>query len=261
MGAKTVLAVAAHPDDIEFVMAGTLLQLADVGWELHYFNLANGCCGSKTLGREACASVRLAEAQAAAAAMSATFHPPICDDMEVFYTTPLLARVAAVVRQIQPAIILTHSPIDYMEDHQNAARLAVGAAFVRGVPNFQSSPPVLSYDAPVAIYHAQPHGNRDPLGDLVRPRFFVDVTSKRSFKRELLGMHASQASWLDDTQALGSCLDTMEDFNREVGKMSFMYELAEGWRRHAHLGFAHADFEPLEGALTSCGCIDLDIPL
>ena len=43
----TALAIAAHPDDIEFVMAGTLLRLAETGWSIHYFNIANGCCGSK----------------------------------------------------------------------------------------------------------------------------------------------------------------------------------------------------------------------
>jgi LmbE family N-acetylglucosaminyl deacetylase len=41
-----VLAAAAHPDDIEFMMAGTLLRLKDAGCEIHLWNLANGCCGS-----------------------------------------------------------------------------------------------------------------------------------------------------------------------------------------------------------------------
>ena len=47
-----VLAAAAHPDDIEFMMAGTLLRLGDAGCEVHLWTLANGCCGSNTLGRE-----------------------------------------------------------------------------------------------------------------------------------------------------------------------------------------------------------------
>jgi LmbE family N-acetylglucosaminyl deacetylase len=41
-----VLAAAAHPDDIEFMMAGTLLRLKDAGCEIHLWNLANGCYGS-----------------------------------------------------------------------------------------------------------------------------------------------------------------------------------------------------------------------
>jgi len=61
------LAVAAHPDDIEFLMAGTLLRLAEAGWAIHYFNLSTGNCGSAVLGPGRLREVRRREAQAAAA--------------------------------------------------------------------------------------------------------------------------------------------------------------------------------------------------
>ena len=41
------MAIAAHPDDIEFLMAGTLRLLAEAGWETHYLTVANGSCGSR----------------------------------------------------------------------------------------------------------------------------------------------------------------------------------------------------------------------
>lgn len=249
MSKPAVLAIAAHPDDIEFVMAGTLLQLAARGWNVHYFNLANGCCGSKTLSRERCAAVRLAEAQAAARLIPATFHAPICNDLEVFYTSEMHAQVAAVVRQAQPSIVLTHSLSDYMEDHQNAARLAVGGAFTRGMPNFVTAPALQSYDGEVAVYHAQPHGNRDPLGQPVIPTHFVDVTRHLATKRQLLAAHASQDQWLDETQQISSYLTTMEDLNREVGQLSGRFQLAEGWRQHIHLGLSAPDYDPLRSAL------------
>ena len=43
------LAIAAHPDDIEFYMAGTLLLLKGAGWEIHYLNLSSGNCGSAVM--------------------------------------------------------------------------------------------------------------------------------------------------------------------------------------------------------------------
>ena len=144
MSTQSVLAIAAHPDDIEFVMAGTLLQLSERGWQVHYFNIANGCYGSQSLEPAQCSALRLSEAQAAAALIPATFYPPISDDMEILYTPQLLRQVAAVIRQAQPQIVLTHAPLDYMEDHQNAARLAVSAAFTRGMPGFVTSPPPAS---------------------------------------------------------------------------------------------------------------------
>lgn len=245
----SVLAVAAHPDDIEFVMAGTLMRLAERGWKLHYFNIANGCYGSMDLDRIACARVRLAEARRAAELLGAQFYPPICDDLAIFYNADLLAQVSAVVRQAQPQIILTHALVDYMEDHQNAARLAVSAAFCRAMPNYQSQPPVATYASDVAVYHAQPHGNRTPMGEPVTPTHFVDVTSLATRKSELLLAHASQAGWLDATQQINSYVATMHELNSEVGRMSGQFASAEGWRQHSHLGFGPPAADPLHLAL------------
>ena len=88
----SAIAVFAHPDDIEFVAAGTLLQLKARGWEIHYFNLSTGNCGSAESGPAKTRRVRLAEARAAARMLGATFHAPICDDLEILYTVPLLRR-------------------------------------------------------------------------------------------------------------------------------------------------------------------------
>lgn len=246
---KSVLAIAAHPDDIEFVMAGTMLRLAEKGWDLHYFNIANGAYGSMTQGPVECAATRLAEAQNSAAMMGATFYAPLCDDMNIFYTPDLLAKVVSVVRQAAPTIVLTHAPVDYMEDHQNACRLAVSAAFVRGMPNMPCNPPHSPYPGSVTIYHAQPHGNRTPLGELVTPTHVVDISKYMDKKSALLRCHVSQESWLDSTQKMSSYVQTMWDLGREVGKISGQYEFAEGWRRHIHLGFCEENADPLAAEL------------
>ncbi len=245
----SVLAIAAHPDDIEFVMAGTMLRLAEQGWELHYFNIANGCYGSMAMDREACTRARLDEAKQAAKWMGATFYPPICDDLAIVYTPELLAGVSAVVRQARPNILLTHSLVDYMEDHQNAARLAVTAAFSRAMPNYRSQPDIPTYSHDVTLYHAQPHGNRTPMGEPVVPTHFVDVGSLIPRKTELLLAHASQGAWLDETQQISSYVSTMESLNREVGSWSKRFEFAEGWRRHLHLGLCAPEADPLVEAL------------
>ena len=82
---KVAFAIAAHPDDIEFLMAGTMLQLSHVGYELHYMNVANGCCGSAHIHREELVRIRLAEARDAAASLAAEHHHPLCDDLGIFY--------------------------------------------------------------------------------------------------------------------------------------------------------------------------------
>lgn len=255
MSNKNVLAIAAHPDDIEFVMAGTLLQLAARGWVVHYFNIANGCCGSMTLAQAECAATRLLEAQVAADLIPAKFYPPICNDLEIIYSSELLQKVASVVRQAQPQIVLTHALVDYMEDHQYAARLAVTATFVRGMPSYRPQPLATAYQDDVAVYHAQPHGNRTPMGEVVKPTHYVDVTKLSERKQLLLRAHASQGQWLDDTQRMGSYIDTMLDLNREVGSFSGRFEFAEGWRQHLHLGLSTSGFDPLREALgEDCQC-------
>jgi len=247
---RSVLALFAHPDDIEFVAAGTLLLLQDLGWQIHYCNIADGCCGSTTTNRLETAQIRLKESRRSANLLGATFYQPICHDLDVFYNAANLAKIASIVRQSQPSILLTHAPSDYMEDHMQACRLAVTAAFARSIPNFATDPPAASFEGELAIYHAQPHGNRTPLGDLVYPQIYVATDSVIERKRQLLECHQSQQQWLQSTQKLNSYLQTMLDLGREVAELSgHECEFAEGWRRHLHFGFGGPNFDPLSEAL------------
>jgi LmbE family N-acetylglucosaminyl deacetylase len=246
---KRVFAVAAHPDDTEFLMAGTLILLGQAGYELHYMNIANGSCGSAQHTREEIIRIRRGEAQAAAASIGAVYHESLVNDMGIFYEKRLLAQMGAVMREVAPEILLVQSPSDYMEDHQNAARLAVSAAFCRNMRNFPTDPPQAPVEQEVAVYHAQPHGNRDPLRQLVQPEMYVDVSGVIGQKRAMLAHHQSQKAWLDETQGMDSYLDAMENFCREVGAMSGRFKYAEGWRRRLHLGFCAEGADPLSGAL------------
>ena len=246
---KTALAIAAHPDDIEFLMSGTLMLLRTNGYEIHYWNLANGCCGSSKYDAATIARIRREEAMAAAKAIGAVFHESICNDLEIFYDKPTLAKVAAVVREVAPEILLTHSPVDYMEDHTNACRLAVTAAFVRGMPNFPTDPPRPAVTNNVTVYHAQPYSHHEPLGRLVEPEIVVDTTDLIDLKKKMLAKHATQKQWLDESQGVNSYLDAMAELDGEVGRMSSIFKFAEGWRRHLHLGFCGPKDNPLVDAL------------
>ena len=249
MPAPAVLAIFAHPDDIEFVAAGTLLLLRDSGWQIHYLNLSGGDCGSMTTGPEETRAIREQEGRAAAAILGAEFHQSLASDLCIFYEERLLRRLAAVVRQVQPQIVLTHSPEDYMEDHMNTARLAVTAAFARGMPNFATDPPVAPVTGDVTVYHAMPHGLCDGLRRPVVPDLFVDTTAVQPLKRQALAAHASQKEWLDATQGMDSYLDAGDEAARAVGRMSGRFAYAEGWRRHLHLGLSATADDPLAAAL------------
>jgi len=247
----TAIAIAAHPDDIEFVMAGTLLLLGEAGWDLHYLNLSTGNLGSTTMSPAKTAQVRRKEAQAAARQLGAAWHAPFCKDIEIFYDTRSLRRLGAIVREAAPDVILTHSPQDYMEDHMITCRLAVTAAFVRAMPGYQTTPKKRAVQKPVTIYHANPHGLRDGLRRRIHPGAFVDTTTVHSRKTDALRCHRSQDRFLDVTQGMSSYLQTMDDSSREVGRLSGKFDHAEGWRRHLHWGFCGPDDDPLRDALGS----------
>ena len=249
MKKPAVLAIAAHPDDIEFLMAGTLLMLRRAGCRTHVLNVGTGSCGSRVHKAAKLRAMRRREAQAAAKVLGAKWYPSLVDDLEILYTLPLLRRVAAIVRKAKPGIVLTHSPVDYMEDHVNAGRLAVTAAFARGMPNFRTIPPRKIADTEVVVYHAMPAGLRDPLRRRVIPGAFVNTTPVHEEKLEALSQHLSQQDWLDHSQKMNSYLRTMDTMSREVGRMSRRFRHAEGWRRHLHLGFGPEHADPLRELL------------
>lgn len=83
MSRPAAIAIAAHPDDIEFTMAGTLCLLREAGFRTHYLTIANGSCGSLEWGAAALRKIRRRESQRAAKVLGAQFHPSRVDDMEI----------------------------------------------------------------------------------------------------------------------------------------------------------------------------------
>jgi LmbE family N-acetylglucosaminyl deacetylase len=233
-----VFAIGSHPDDIEFMMGGTVLLLKQKGCEFHYLNIANGSCGTQVHAKEDIIRIRREEGIRAAEYAGAVYHESIVDDLAVFYTQDLISRVAATIRQVRPDIVLTLSLQDYMEDHMNAARIAVTASFVRTMRNYETNPPSPPTMKDMAVYHSLPYGLIDMMKRPVAPEFYVDVTPV-----------IDQKDWLDKSQGLDSYLITMREMSRKVGAMSGRFEYAEGWRGHNYLGYSATEIDPLRELL------------
>lgn len=248
---RTAMAIGCHPDDIEFMMAGTMFLLKKQNISLHYMNVANGNCGTLEYNREEIEVIRRKEAQTAAAYLGATWYDSIANDLEVVYDLDLVRKVAAVIRQVAPDIILIPALLDYMEDHMNTARIAVTAAFTNGMPNFYTIPQVDPIQKEVALYHALPYGLHDGLSRKVQAQLYADISSVIKQKEEMLASHTSQRNWLDDSQKLDSYTQTMRDMSEQVGKDSGKFAFAEGWIRHNPLGYSAPDYKPLEKVLHS----------
>jgi len=246
---KKVLALHCHPDDIEFMMAGTLFLLKDAGLEIHYMNMANGCYGSAEYTKEKATEVRRMEAIEAAEFLGAVFHESITDDLGVYYTPELIAKTLSVIREVAPDVILLPSPEEYMEDHMNTCRVGVTAAFCRAMPSYSSIPEANPVGNDLTIYHSMPYGLTDGMRNRIIPDFYVDIESTIEKKREMLGFHKSQKKWLDKSQGIDSYLDTMQEMSATMGRNSETFNFAEGWRRHSHIGYSAQEMKPLEEIL------------
>jgi LmbE family N-acetylglucosaminyl deacetylase len=241
--AMTVLVIACHPDDMEMMMGGTMLLLRQAGCAIHYINVANGCAGSVELPPARIAAIRKA------ARLGAVIHPSLVDDLEVFPVPALIRRMTALVRQVKPDMVFTHSMEDYMDDHMNTARIAVAAVFQRNIQNYRSIPDEDAVFEDAMLYHSTPHILTDMMRRPIVPEIYVDVSTVIDAKEKLLACHASQKEWLDATQGFDSYLKSMRDLAAAVGAMSGRFSLAEGWRRHSHIGFTREDCNPLADIL------------
>jgi N-acetylglucosamine malate deacetylase 1 len=224
-------------------------MLKQEGYQTHYMTVANGSCGSVQYNAAMTRSIRNTESRAAAKILGAHFHSSLTEDLEVLYSLGLLRGLAAVIREVKPTIVLTHSPQDYMEDHMNTCRLAVTAAFTRGMPNFKSVPSRPTADYDVTIYHAMVNGLRDPLRRRIIPGAFVNTTTVHKTQLAALSAHQSQQNWLDVSQGMNSLHLAVEDLALQVGRLSKKFKYAEGWRRHLHTGYSASETDPLAAAL------------
>lgn len=245
-----LVAMLAHPDDAEILVAGTLFHLKDRGWELGIVTMTAGDCGSSTGSREEISRTRLAEAAAAAQYLGAQYECAGFSDNEIFAGASSLRRSVELLRQFDPDVVITHSPVDYMFDHEETSRLARAAAFAAAMPLYAtgSGSPHRPARGTPALYYADPIEGTGAFGQRIRPGFYVDITAQMERKRHMLSLHASQRTWLRAHHGLDEYLDRMtawaEQYGRECG-----LRYAEGLRQH--LGHGYPQGPVLQEALGS----------
>jgi LmbE family N-acetylglucosaminyl deacetylase len=208
MARPRVLALMAHPDDAEFMCAGTLIRLAAAGWEVHIATAAPGDCGTMTENRWAISARRTAEAAAAAALIGATYHCLDERDGLVVYDKPTLQKSIELFRRVAPQLVFTHSPLDYMMDHVVVSQLARAASFIYGAPNI-SALPLREGSCVPHLYYCDTLEGIDPLGQPVQPSTWVDITQQLEKKTKMLACHASQREWLRAHHGTDEYIDAM----------------------------------------------------
>ncbi len=235
-----VLAYMAHPDDAEFLVGGTLFLLKSLGWETGIATMTAGDCGSDRHSKEDIVRIRLGEAQAAADRLGAGYVCTGLMDGEVFMNAENLRLVVERIRSFSPDVVITHSPVDYMVDHEEASRLVRAAAFVAAMPLYLSRQPSPSPPAPAtpALYYADPVEGIDHLGRRIYPDFYVEIAQVMESKRTMLSAHASQREWLRRHHGIDEYLNRMAAWAQAYGRECSVTH-AEGLRQHLGHGYPH----------------------
>lgn len=232
------LAVMAHPDDVEILVGGSLFHLRTKGWELGIVTMTAGDCGSSTLSSEEISRVRYGEAKAAAEYLGAWYRCAGFRDVEVLLNADSIRIVVELLRQFQPQVVITHSPADYMLDHEETSRLTRAATFSMAMPLYhtcQVPPAEVALSTP-ALYYADPVEGIDPMGERVYPHFYVDITETMDEKLKMLSHHSSQREWLRQHQGVDEYLIRTRQWSEQYG-VECGANYAEGFRQHLGHGY------------------------
>jgi len=232
---KTVLSIMAHPDDAEFLCAGTITLLKNAGWDIHIATMTPGDCGSKDLSRQEISKIRRAEGAAAAKVLGGTYHCLECEDVFIMYDKPTLQKVITLIRTVKPTIVFTTSPVDYFIDHEITSSLARTACFVCGVPNAECECMEPYHFVPY-LYYADSLEGKDIFGKGIVPSIYVDISTAIEVKEKMLCCHASQREWLLKQHHIDEYIESMKKMSKQRGNEADC-KYAEGLRQH--LGHAY----------------------
>jgi LmbE family N-acetylglucosaminyl deacetylase len=193
-----VLAIHAHPDDVEFTCAGTLALLRERGCSVTIATMTAGDCGSAEHDADAIAAIRRDEARASGELIQAAYVCLEFRDLAIFNDDDSRRRVTELLRRVRADLILTAPPHDYIADHEITSLLVRDACFGASCPNYatrqwEPAPPLPRIPH---LYFVDPLEGHDRLGRSVPPDFRVDVTRVLETKRRMLACHASQRNWL-----------------------------------------------------------------
>jgi bacillithiol biosynthesis deacetylase BshB1 len=183
-----VLAIAAHPDDIEQTCGGTLIRMAERGYRTGALDLTAGDMGTRGTPDE-----RLAEAEVAAGHMRLAWRGNLrFPDARLENTLSARMTLAVKIRELRPRVVI----LPYWEgrhpDHYRASELGYEACFLAGLKKLDE------YSAPHRPYkviYASLYAN-------VKPSFVVDISGQFEARMAALLSYQSQYGAQDEGSGL-----------------------------------------------------------
>ncbi len=184
-----VLAVGAHPDDLEILCGGTLARFSQEGHQVTMCHVCNGNHGHREIPRAELREIRRQEAKNAASLIGAESITLDVDDLDIYVERESRLKMIEAVRSSKPDLVILPDPHDYMPDHTITSEVGFAASFGATLPQLITSSPVHFPLTPV--YFAD-----TVAGFNFNPEEFVDISAVQGIKRQMIACHKTQADWL-----------------------------------------------------------------
>lgn len=213
-----ILAVGAHPDDVEIFCGGTLAKYRKQGHNIFIAMTTSGNQGSSKYNRDEIAAIRENEQLEAAKVIGAEVRFMRYDDQGLIDTPEIRRSIINSIRWANPDVIFTHYPHDGSTDHAITGKIVSEVLLSLPGKNIKADEPPIT-KAPSLFFWDTSAG----VGFL--PEAYVDITDVVEIKREAFSKHESQREWMK------------QYMNEEL--YSFM-EILSGFRG-LQAGFKHAE--------------------
>jgi len=219
-----ILAIGAHPDDIELGCGGTLMKEIEMGKKVGLMDLTQG-----ELGTRGSKEIRKQEAKLARDFMGAKFRDNLLlDDCFFENNRDNQINLISKIRRYQPEIIMCNATDDRHIDHQKAAKLVVDSCFLSGLKKIETTFDGNTQDVwrPVNVYHYIQWKN-------LEPDFVIDISKYMKQKFDLINCYKSQFyndEKFDDNTPISTknFLDSITYRARDLGRLVGV-EAAEGF--------------------------------
>ncbi len=187
-----ILAIGAHPDDLEMGCGGTLAKCAGRGDKVTMCHVSTGNVGHMIIMPDELVKIRAEEARKAGSIIGAEVVG--LGESDLFVRSDNMAardKIIDLIRQAKPDLIITHSPHDYMDDHEETSKLVYGATMAATVARHQTKHEF--YGKLTPLYYMEPVCGVNSL-----PVEYVDITDFMDTKMKMMDCHESQVKWLKD---------------------------------------------------------------
>lgn len=201
-----VLALAAHPDDVEQTCGGTLIRMAEMGYRTGVLDLTAGDMGSRGTP-----DLRIQEAKAAASHLLLSWRENLrWPDARLENTITARMTLAGVMRHIRPRVVILPYWTGRHPDHYRASEIGYEACFLAGLARLEEE---TAPHRPFKILYSSLYAN-------VTPSFVVDIS--RQFDRRMSAL-LSYTSQYGDSEVASGLFPSRQEVESRLSAISRFY--------------------------------------